>query len=318
MQLQNKIPNCARPLIVIVGPTAVGKTAISLQLAENLGGEIVSADSRLFYRGMDIGTAKPTPAELARAPHHLIDVATPDQDWSLATFQGAAYRAIDEIHARGRLPIMVGGTGQYVQAVLEGWQLPAARPNAPLRQALQSWAGQIGTEGLHQRLGILDPAAAASIDPTNLRRTIRALEVILQNGQLFSTQKRRSPPAYQTLILGLQRPRPELYARIDQRIAAMLQAGFVAEVQALLDQGYSPDLPPLSAIGYRQIIAHLQGQITLDEAVALMKRLTRQFVRRQANWFKESDPAIYWFRVEPGTAAVLEQLVLKFVKTLCG
>ena len=206
------------PLVVIIGPTAVGKTGLSIQLAERTGGEIVSADSRLFYRGMDIGTAKPTLADRARARHHLIDVADPDQVWSLALFQERARLAIEEIHARGRLPFLVGGTGQYVRAVTHGWQIPEVAPNPPLRLALESWAQEIGPHGLHARLARLDPEAAGNIDPRNLRRTVRALEVILTTGKRFSKQRRQGPPLYQTLTLGLTRPRPELYVRIDARI----------------------------------------------------------------------------------------------------
>lgn len=297
------------PLVVIVGPTAVGKTDISIQLAERLAGEIVSADSRLFYRGMDIGTAKATPAQRARVSHHLIDVADPDQVWSLAVFQRAAYQAIAEIHARGRLPFLVGGTGQYIRAVMEGWKIPKVRSNPRLREALENWAAEIGFDELHDRLAALDPKAAARIDYRNLRRTVRALEVILRTGQQFSAQRRKEPPPYRSLQIGLTRPRKELYARIDARIDAMLEDGFVEEVKELLRQGYSPDMPTLSAIGYRKIVAYLKGETSLEEAVKLMKRHTRQFVRRQANWFKEDDPNIHWFRLEPDTAGEIEPMI---------
>ncbi len=308
-------PPTPPPLIVILGPTAVGKTEVALQLAERLHGEIVSADSRLLYRGMDIGTAKPTLTEQARVPHHLVDVTDPDEAWSLAVFQRAAYQAIGGIQARGRLPFLVGGTGQYIRAVIEGWEIPEVEPDPRLRVALEKWAGEIGAEGLHARLSALDPAAAARIDPPNLRRTVRALEVILHTGRRFSAQKGRRGSPYRTLILGLNRPRPELYERIDARIQAMLDAGLIEEVGGLLKQGYSPDLPPLSAIGYRQIIAYLQNEITLDEVLVQMKRITRQFVRRQANWFKADDPNILWFRAGPGIAAEMEQAIHQFIKT---
>jgi tRNA dimethylallyltransferase len=297
------------PLAVIVGPTAVGKTEISIQLADRMAGEIVSADSRLFYRGMDVGTAKPTLSQRARVPHHLVDVVDPDQVWSLALFQEAAYRAIAEIHARGRLPFLVGGTGQYVRAVTEGWVIPKARPGPRLRQALQNWAAEIGPARLHERLAVLDPNAAAKIDYRNLRRTVRALEVILSTGQPFSAQRRKETPRYRSLQIGLTRPRKELYARIDARIDAMLAEGLVEEVRELLSQGYSPDLPTLSAIGYRDIVAYLEGKISLGEAVKLIKRHTRHFVRRQANWFKVDDPSIHWFRVKPDTVDEIEQLI---------
>jgi tRNA dimethylallyltransferase len=297
------------PLVVILGPTAVGKTEIAIQLAERLNGEIVSADSRLFYRGMDIGTAKPTAEERQRVPHHLIDVAQPDQIWSLALFQREARRIISQIHARGRLPFLVGGSGQYIRAVMEGWEVPEAAPDPRLRRALEHWANDISPAGLHARLASLDPQAAAQIDPRNLRRTVRALEVILSTGRLFSAQRQRAPSPYRLLLIGLNRPRPELYARIDARIQSMLQAGFVEEVRSLLEQGYSPELPTMSAIGYGEIVAYLQGKLSLDEAVAQIKRRTRIFVRHQANWFKRHDPSIHWFEVGADTVDQIERMI---------
>jgi tRNA dimethylallyltransferase len=299
----------APPLVVLVGPTAVGKTEISLRLAKRLGGEIVSADARLFYRGMDIGTAKPNLQERQQVPHHLIDVADPDESWSLALFQRAARQAIAGILARGRMPLLVGGSGQYVRAVLEGWQVPAQGPDRRLREALESWAGRVGAEGLHARLAAIDPPAAARIQPRNLRRTVRALEVIFSTGRRFSEQAGRGEPPYRALILGLTRPRPELYARIDARIQTMMAAGLADEVRRLLAQGYSPQLPTMSAIGYQEMVQTLNGEINLEEAVTLMKRRTRQFVRRQANWFKVSDPHIHWFRVGEGTVDEMEGVI---------
>jgi tRNA dimethylallyltransferase len=297
------------PVFIILGPTAVGKTEVSLQLAERLEGEIVSADSRLLYRGMDIGTAKPSQEERARVPHHLIDVAEPDEIWSLAVFQREARRAVHEIHDRGRLPFLVGGTGQYLRAVTEGWQPPTISPNETLRAALENWAEEIGTEAFHHRLSILDLEAASAIDHRNLRRTIRALEVIFLSGKRFSEQRMRGVSPYRTLQIGLNRPRPELYARVDERVDAMLAAGLVDEVRGLLERGFSPDLPTLSAIGYKEILAHLQEEISLEEAVRLIKRNTRIYVRRQANWFKENDPDIHWFEAGPGTVDVIEKVI---------
>ncbi|GAB4415473.1 MAG: tRNA (adenosine(37)-N6)-dimethylallyltransferase MiaA [Anaerolineales bacterium] len=282
-------------LILIVGPTAVGKTELSLQLAERLDGEIVSADSRLFYRDMDIGTAKPTPEERARVPHHLIDVANPDEIWSLAVFQQKAAEVIADIHARGKLPFLVGGTGQYVRAVTEGWAPPEVKPDDRLRGVLEQMKDERGAEWLHDKLAKLDPKAAAKIDPRNVRRTIRALEVILSTGTPFSQQRRQSVSPYNLLIIGLKRPREELYRRVDERIEAMFAAGFLEEVQGLLNKGYAPDLPTMSAIGYREAVAVLKGEMSEEAAKAQMRRVTRVFVRRQANWFKEDDPSIDWF-----------------------
>lgn len=301
------------PLIVIVGPTAVGKTEISIQLAERLGGEIVSADSRLFYRGMDIGTAKPTAAERARVPHHLIDVAAPDESWSLAVFQKAAAAAIAEIHARGRLPFLVGGTGQYVQAVTRGWTPPAASPNPKLRAELEALAQVRGKLWLHEELRRLDPAAAEKIDPRNLRRTIRALEVIHLTGRKFSEQRAQTESPYRLLTIGLTRPRPELYARIDARIEAMFAAGLLDEVRSLLAQGYAPSLPSMSGIGYRQCYRVLAGEWTVEQAKAEMRRLTRIFVRRQANWFKPNDPLIHWFEAGKVDLSEIEAEIRSFL-----
>jgi tRNA dimethylallyltransferase len=311
----NESPPNRQPLVVILGPTGVGKSKVALQLAERLQGEVVSADSRTFYRGMDIGTAKPPPADQARVPHHLIDVADPDEVWSLAVFQEHARRAIAAIHERGRIPFLVGGTGQYVRAVTEGWVIPRVAQDPHLRVSLAEWAEEIGREGLHDRLAVLDPVAAEKIDARNLRRTIRALEVILSSGRRFSEQRRSGPSPYNTLPLGLTRPRPELYARIDARIEEMLAKGFVDEVERLLARGYSPELPTLSAIGYREIIAYLRDQITLNEAVTRIQRATRTLVRRQANWFKPDDPAIQWFTVDDEVVDRMESAIQNWLST---
>ena len=285
----------AIPLLVLVGPTAVGKTELAIQLTRRLGGEIVSADSRLFYRGMDIGTAKPSREEQERVPHHLIDVADPDETWSLALFQQRAQEAIASIYARRKLPLLVGGTGQYIRAVTRGWRPPEVRPDERLRAELERLGNEKGKEWLHRRLVQLDPQTAARIDLRNLRRTVRALEVILATGRRFSEQRSQGDSPYDLLMIGLKRPRPELYARIDARIEGMFRAGLLDEVRCLLARGYSSDLPAMSGIGYRECCQVLAGQMTQEQAKAEMRRLTRIFVRRQANWFKETDPQIHWF-----------------------
>ncbi len=286
------------PLLVLVGPTAVGKTALSLSLARAFGAEIISADSRLFYRGMDIGTAKPTLTERAQVPHHLIDVAEPDETWSLALFQERAAAAVQAVADRGNLPILVGGTGQYVRAVTRGWLPPGLPPDPRLRAALEAEAARISPAGLHAWLQRLDPPAARIIDYRNLRRTVRALEVILTTGRRFSEQRGQTESPYDLLQIGLTMPRPQLYARIDARIDRMLADGLVEEVRGLLAR-YPADLPAFSAIGYRQIMDALQGKTSLEEAVAQIRRLTRIFVRRQANWFSLNDPQIHWFQADP-------------------
>lgn len=297
------------PLLVIVGPTAVGKTEIAIQLAERLGGEVVSADSRLFYLGMDIGTAKPTPEEQARAPHHLIDLSEPNEVWSLARFQNAARAVVQEIHARNRLPLLAGGTGQFVHAVIHGWELPEQEPDHRLRDVLERWAAEIGGDALHRRLAVVDPAAAGFIDARNVRRTIRALEVTLRTGRPFSEQRGKATSPYSLLMVGLRRPRPELYERVDARIEAMFAAGFVDEVRTLLEKGYDPGLPTMSAIGYREVVAYLRGEMSLEEAITQMKRNTRRYVRHQGAWFSQNDPNIHWFDVGPNTTEAILTLV---------
>jgi tRNA dimethylallyltransferase len=294
------------PLIVIVGPTAVGKTSVSIELAKRLNGEIVSADSRLLYTGMDIGTAKPTIEEMDGVPHHLIDVVNPDERWNLAIYQREAYKSIDDILERGKLPLLVGGTGQYIRSIVEGWNIPPQRPDFDLRDALTHWAEEIGVEGLYERLKTIDPEAAEKIDFRNLRRTVRALEVIFKTGERFSDLRDKQECLYSPIVLGIERSREELYERVDRRIEKMLADGLVDEVKNLLNKGYTPELSTMSAIGYGEIIQYLKGEITYDEAVTLIKRNTRTFVRRQANWFKPEDPRINWFRASPEVVDEIE------------
>ena len=231
------------PLILIVGPTAVGKTELAIQLAELLDGEIISADSRLFYRGMDIGTAKPTHEEQARVPHHLIDIANPDEILSLAVFQQKAHKAIADIHTRNKIPFLVGGTGQYIRAVTEGWSPPEVKPDERLRNELGKMKEERSTDWLHDKLKGLDPKAAQKIDPRNVRRTIRALEVIMTTGRKFSEQRGQTESPYHLITIGLTRPHAELYERVDQRIEMMFANGFLDEVKNLLAKGYSLSCP---------------------------------------------------------------------------
>ena len=299
------------PLVLIVGPTAVGKTELAIQLAERLNGEIVSADSRLFYRGMDVGTAKPTREEQARVPHHLIDIASPDEILSLAVFQEKARDAIADIHTRNKIPFLVGGTGQYIRAVSEGWSPPEVKPDERLRGELEKKKEERGVHWLYEKLKELDPAAAEKIDARNYRRTIRALEVILSTGRRFSEQRGQSESPYQLITIGLTRPRTELYDRVDQRIEMMFAHGFLDEVKRLVEKGYSPSLPTMSAIGYRECIRVINGELSEEQAKAEIRRATRVFVRRQSNWFKESDPNIRWFRVEAGVVEEIESQMRK-------
>ena len=277
--------------MAIVGPTAVGKSGLALRLARRLpGAEIVAADSRQVYRGLDIGTAKPTPAEQALAPHRLIDVVDPDEAFSLAGYQRLAYAAIDAAER----PFLVGGSGLYVRAVVDGFVLPAAPPDEALR------AAHLSREQLLARLRQLDPEAAASVDAANRYRLLRAVE---RAGRPAAAE-----PRYAVLQVGLTAPRAELQRRADARIDAMLAAGWLDEVRALLAR-WPADLPALSGLGYAELARHLRGELPLDQAVALAKRRTRQFIKRQQTWFGR-DPRIHWLDVsQPGWTARATELV---------
>lgn len=287
------------PLLAIVGPTAVGKTVLAIAVARRIGGEIVSADSRQIYRHMDIGTAKPSAAERAAAPHHLIDIRDPDEAFSLATYQELAMATIAAITARGRIPLLVGGTGQYLAAVLEGWQIPRVAPQPALRASLEREAAAQGAAALHARLAAVDPLAAAQIAPSNVRRVVRALEVYLVTGQPISAQQTRQPPPYQIRTIWLTRPRAELYARADARVDAMLAAGLVEEVARLRAAGYGWELPSLSSLGYIQFRPSFEGTASLADCVARLKFDTHRFIRRQAAWFRRLPNLERWTPEHP-------------------
>jgi tRNA dimethylallyltransferase len=297
----------------IVGPTAVGKTSTAVRLCGDFKGEIVSADSRQIYRKLDIGSAKPTPDEQAAAVHHLIDVVAVDEVVGLAEYQRMAYAAIEDVLDRERVPFLVGGTGQWVRAVIEGWGVPRVPPDYDLRARLEAEAEQGGLRRLHARLAAVDPQAAAKIDYRNLRRVVRALEVYLKTGLPITQHRRAEPPPYRILQIGLTMPRDELYERVDERIDRMLENGLVEEVRSLLDQGYRPDLPAMSGLGYRQIGKYLKGELSLPDAVHLIKKETRRFVRQQYSWFRLDDPAIHWFDVRGEFYPELRDLIAEFL-----
>ncbi len=283
-------------VLVVVGPTGVGKSRLALELAQELGGEVINADSRQVYRYMDTGTGKPSPQDRALVPHHLLDIVDPDQEFSLALFQALAYQAIEEVFQRMRLPILVGGTGQYVWGVVEGWQVPRVPPDSAFRQEMEERARREGIGPLYDELRALDPEVASRIDPRNVRRAIRALGLA---GAGVKGREKRHPP-YKFLIIGLTAPRGELYARIDKRVDDMIGRGWVEEVRGLLDKGYSPSLPALSSVGYREIIGYLKGELGLPQAVQRIKYATHRFARRQSAWFKTGDARIEWLEARGG------------------
>ena len=296
-----------KPLIVILGPTAVGKTGLAIQMARALNGEIIGADSRQIYRYMDIGTAKPTPEQRQQAPHHLLDVVDPDENLTLAEYQHLAYAAIHAIHAREHVPLLVGGTGQYITAVIEGWSIPEVPPNPELRAELETFAAEYGSEALHQRLYQQDPTAAASIDHRNIRRVVRALEVFIETGEPISHLQQKQPPPYAIRQYGLTMERDLLYQRADQRLDMMLDEGFIEEVHELLARGYDRQLPSMSGLGYRQLAASIIGETSLEEAVALTQAATHDFIRRQYTWFRGHNTSIIWYDVSrTDNAAILD------------
>jgi tRNA dimethylallyltransferase len=291
------------PLLVVLGATGVGKTAVALRLAEALNGEIIGADSRQVYRYMDIGTAKPTPEQRTLVSHHLIDIVDPDQNLSAAQYQRLAYAAVEAVHKRGRLPLLVGGTGQYISAVIEGWTMPEVPPNPALRAELEAFAAAHGLEALGQRLRALDPDAAQFVDFRNPRRVIRALEVCIETGQPFSAQRGKTPPGYHVLQLGLTMERDALYLRADARFDTMMREGFLDEVRRLLEMGYARSLPSMSGLGYAQLAAHLLDGLPLDEAIAAGKQATHDFIRRQQTWFRKYNSEAVWIAPEQNDEA---------------
>lgn len=283
-------------LIVIVGPTAVGKSDLALRLAHSLNGEIVSADSRQVYRYMDIGTAKPDHDARTLVTHHLIDIVDPDEDFSLALYQEEAFKAIDDIQRSGKVAFLVGGSGLYIRAVVEGLKIPTIAPDTELRRHLEDRALLEGSEFLYKELQLIDPASAEKIDPRNTRRLIRAIEVCRSTGRPFS-ELQRSGPRFTALTIGLTASREVLYRRIDSRVDRMLECGLVDEVKGLMDKDYPLTLPSMSSIGYKQIGAYLQGQLDMREAVRQIKHDTRRFARHQYAWFRPGDTSIRWFDI---------------------
>ena len=284
-------------LIAIVGPTAVGKSDLALSLAEKMDGEIINSDSRQIYRYMSIGTAKSSSAAQKRIPHHLIDIINPDQDYSLSIYQNSAYRIIDDTINRSKMPFLVGGTGQYIWSILEGWEVPSVKPNPEFRKQLEEKAEREGWKCLYADLEKVDPLAAKAIMPTNVRRVIRALEIYKFSNIPASRQWRKKGTSFKYTIIGLTMERKTLYQTIDERVDLMIKEGLIDEVKDLLAMGYEIGLPSMSGIGYRQIAMYLEGKMSLEESIAQIKTETHRFARRQYTWFKLSDRRINWFDV---------------------
>jgi tRNA dimethylallyltransferase len=300
-------------LVAIVGPTGVGKSSIALRVACKFNGEIVNADSRQVYRYMDIGTAKPTPEECSLVPHHLFDIISPGDSFSLAEYLELAYSAIADIQQRGQLPLLVGGSGQYIRAVLEGWQTPHVPPDREFRERLERLAVEGGGEELYRELAKQDPQAAELIDPRNVRRIIRALEVQKVSGTPSSRLRRKETPPFSIFSIGLTLERGELYRRIDSRVDRMVEQGLVQEVEGLLRMGYHPGLPAMNSIGYRQIVGYLKGETGLESAVQQIKYETRRLVRQQYAWLRPSENRILWFDAGKQPVSEIESAISSFV-----
>jgi len=282
-------------LVVIVGPTAVGKTELSLQLAGHFQGEIISGDSMQVYRGMDIGTAKATPEERAMVPHHLIDIIDPDEEYSVALFQSAATRLITEINQRGHLPFIVGGTGLYIESVTHRFQFAEAEHDPELRERLQRLAETEGVDALHRQLAEFDPITANRLHPNDVKRVIRAIEIYRLTGHKMSDyQHRAAHSPYDLVMIGLSMDRDVLYQRINERVDKMIEAGLVEEVRLLLDRGYQPGLTSMQGLGYKELVPYLYGEITLEQAINDIKQRTRHFAKRQLSWFRRMTE-IQWF-----------------------
>lgn len=299
----------AEPLFALVGPTASGKTEAGIAIADAIGAEIVSVDSTTIYRGMDVGSAKPTPEQRARVRHHLVDVADPDEAFTVARYQRLARAAIRDVRARGRRVLLVGGSGLYYRAVVDDLGFPPT--DAATRTTLEEEAVAIGSEGLHRRLEALDPVAAGRIQPDNVRRTIRALEVAEVTGRRFSdfAAEWERYPADRVRAAGVDVPRAVLRRRIEERVRAQFARGFVEEVRALRERGLERSPTARQAIGYAEVSRHLAGECSLEEAAALIVKRTKALARRQMAWFRR-DPRIRWFTAaDEGAADVLDDLM---------
>jgi tRNA dimethylallyltransferase len=296
----------------------VGKSKVGVDLAVALNGEVVSGDSMQVYRHMDIGTAKIKPAEMKGIPHHLLDIKDPDEQFSVAEFQKLAQEKIEEIAARGRLPVLVGGTGLYIQSVIDKYNFEEQKGNQALRKELYALAAAEGNEKLHKRLALVDPVSAEKIHKNDLKRITRALEYYHLTGRPISANRegceRSAMKKYNAVLIGLTMERRNLYEAINKRVDTMLEEGLLEEVQGLLRMGYSPEAPALQGLGYSQLIAYLKGEHSLEGAVELIKRDTRRFAKRQLTWFRR-DPRIYWFRTD---AYEKKQHLLSEIMTIVG
>jgi tRNA dimethylallyltransferase len=296
-------------VLVIVGPTGVGKTALSLELAQSYHGEIISGDSMQIYRGMDVGTAKVSPEEQKAVPHHLLDILSPTESFSVQQYQQLAREKILEIGERGHLPMLVGGTGLYIESVIFDYQMPSVTEDLQLRQALFAQAEREGNEAIHQQLAEIDPEAAKKLHPNNLRRVIRAIEVFRLTGKPLLEQQGRGSTPFNVLWIGLMMPREQLYAQINRRVDQMIEQGLELEVQKLLASGSFEGHTAAQAIGYKEMIAYLKGEISKEAAIDAIKQGSRRYAKRQLSWFRRIRE-IHWFdKTDPKAFIEINHLV---------
>ncbi|WP_059105245.1 tRNA (adenosine(37)-N6)-dimethylallyltransferase MiaA [Shouchella shacheensis] len=303
-------------LIALVGPTAVGKTEIGIRLARELDGEVVSGDSMQIYKGMDIGTAKVMAEEMNGVPHHMIDIKEPEEPFTVADFQQAATSAIARIHEQGKLPILVGGTGLYVQAVTHEFDFAESESDETFRAEMEAFVSEYGEKALHQELALSDPAAGEAIHANNVRRVIRALEVMHVSGKRFSEQESTQPlPRYDVTMIGLTMERGRLYERINRRVDLMMEAGLEKEVRCLFENDVGGQA--IQAIGYKELYAHFRGECSLDEAVDRLKQNSRRYAKRQLTWFRNRTNTT-WFDVGESDRQTVFQKILEFVQEMTG
>ena len=305
------------PLVVITGPTAVGKSEIAVELALKFNGEIISADSVQLYKYFNIGAAKLTKEEQKGIPHHLFDILEPDQPFSVAEYQKLARKKIQEINERGKLPFLVGGTGLYIQSVIDPYEFPETTGHEEIRKKLRKIWSQGGKEELYQRLQKIDPDAAKRIHPNDFRRISRALEVYYLTGKTISSYiRKRKKSLYNLAMIGLTRQRSELYQRIEARVDKMFADGLIEEVKSILEMGYDPKIKPLQSLGYKQVVEYLMGECDQAEAIASTKKATRNYAKRQLTWFRRAD-RIRWFSLsEERTEQLLKRIAIDICRSI--
>ena len=285
--LTSFLQSAKKPLVVVIAPTAVGKTDISLKIAKDINGEIISTDSRQIYKEMDIATDIISPKNQKGIPHHMLAIRKPNETLTLAEYKEMALKKIDEIHKKGRVPMLVGGTGLYISAITEGYDVPKAPPNEKLRKKLQEEAEKHGADYIHKKLQKLDPESAANIHPNNIRYVIRAIEI--NKSTKSHKQDKKSQPKFDLFMLGIERPREEIYKRINSRVDQQENTGLIEEVKALVEKGYDPALPAMTSLGVKEIIPYIKGEMPLLECLEILKRNTRRYAKRQMTWLKRYD-----------------------------